>query len=144
MFLERHQIGHHLTRMREPRQAVDDRHGGVVRQLHQRVVIQDPDHDDVDKARQHARSIGNGLAAAELHFGAGQHHNLATKLAHPDLERYPGAGRGLFENHRQRLVFQRSVRLGIALQLGLHRQTGIEHVAELGGRKRAEVEEVAQ
>ena len=46
------------------------------------VLVEDSDHDRVDVARQHARGVGDGLAAAELHFGSGQHDRLAAELAH--------------------------------------------------------------
>ncbi len=39
--------------------------------LEQRVVVEDADHDGIDIARQHARGVGNGLAAPELHLRAG-------------------------------------------------------------------------
>jgi len=78
--------------MGAPRQPVDHRHRGVPRQLDQHLVIERADHDGIDIARQHARGVGDGLAAAELHFLAGQHRGVAAKLAHRHLERYPGAG----------------------------------------------------
>ncbi len=68
-----HEVGHHLARVRAPCQAVDDGHRRIFRQLQQGLVIEDADHDGVDIARQHARRVGDGLAAAELHLGAGQH-----------------------------------------------------------------------
>ena len=58
MFLEGHDVGHHLAGMRAPRQAVDDRHRGMARQFHRTVVHRGADHDGVDIARQHARGIG--------------------------------------------------------------------------------------
>ena len=36
MLLEGHDVGHDLAGMRAPRQAVDDRNGGVPRELEQR------------------------------------------------------------------------------------------------------------
>ena len=48
-----------------------------------RCVIGRADHDRVDIARQHLGRVGDRLAAAELHFGAGQHDRLAAELAHP-------------------------------------------------------------
>ena len=47
--------------------------------LQQRFVVENADHDGVDVARQHARGIGDGLAAAELHLGAGD--NVVRFLA---------------------------------------------------------------
>ena len=38
------------------------------RQLVHHLVIQQADHDGIDIARQHARGVGHGLPAAELHF----------------------------------------------------------------------------
>ncbi len=108
MLLEGHHVGHHLAGMREAGQAVDHRHGGVAapaRRTH--VVVEDADHDRIDIARQHARGVGDGLAAAELHLGAGQHDGLAAELAHGDVERDARARRGLVEDHRQRLAGER-------------------------------------
>ena len=82
--------------MRAPRQPVDDGHGGVRGQLQQRIVVENPDHDGIDVTRQHPRGVGDGLAAPELHFRAGQHDRFAAELAHADVERHPGAGRGFF------------------------------------------------
>ena len=39
-----------------------------LRKLDQRFVVEDADHDRVDIAREHARGVGDGLAAAELHL----------------------------------------------------------------------------
>ena len=50
------------------------------------------------------------LAAAELHFGAGQHDRLAAEFAHRDVEGNARARRGAIENHRQRLARQRTRR----------------------------------
>ena len=78
-------------------------------------MVENADHDGIDVARQHPRGIGDGLAAAELHLGAGQHDRFAAELSHADIERYPRAGRRLLEDHRQGLAFERLVRLGIWL-----------------------------
>src|SRR6266700_4435177 len=148
MLLERHQIRHHLAGMRPPRQPVDDGNGGVRGKLQQRIVVENADHDGIDVTRQYPRGVGDGLAAPELHFRTGQHDRFTAELAHADVERHPGAGRGLFENHRQRLALERLDRFGILfflrLQLRLHGDAGGEHVAELPGRKLAEIEKMPQ
>ena len=69
------------------------------------------DHDRVGVAREHARGVADGLAAAELQVAGVQHHAVAAELAHGDLERDAGPGRGLFEDHHQRLAGERPVRL---------------------------------
>ena len=111
MLLEGHHVGHHLAGMRAPRQPVDHRHGGVARELDQRLVIEDADHDGVDIAREHARGVGDGLAAAELHLLAGEHDGVAAELAHRDVERDARARRRLVEDHRQRLAGERLARV---------------------------------
>ena len=138
MFLEGHDIGHDLARMRAPRQAVDHRHRGMARQLGNVVGVERADHDGVDIARQHARGIGERLAAAELHFLRGQQDGVAAELPHGDFEGDPRARRRLFENHRQRLC-RRAARMPAAR----HRRACsdfmtravFEHPAQIGRRE---------
>ena len=59
-------VGQHLAGVRQVGQPVDHRHGGMCRQLLGLRVIVGADHDRIGEARQHARGIGDGLAAAEL------------------------------------------------------------------------------
>ena len=113
------------------------------REFQQRIVIEDADHDGIDVTRQHPRGVGNGLAAAELHFGARQHDRFTAELTHADVERHPGAGRGFFEDHRQGLAFERFFHLPMRLQLRLHGNAGAEHVAQLPDRQLAEIEKMA-
>src|ERR1700722_11345635 len=144
MLLEGHQVRHYLAGMRTPRQPVDDGHGGVGGEFQQRIVVEDADHDGVDIARQHARGVGDGLAAAKLHFRARQHDRFTAELAHADVERHPRAGRGFLEDHRQRLALERLLRLLMCLQLRLQGDAQGEHVAQLPGRQLVEIEKMAQ
>ena len=140
MLLEGHHVGHHLARMRTPGQAVDHRDSGVARQLGERLGVERADHDGVDVTRQHARGVGQRLAAAELHFLGRQQNGVAAELAHGDLERDAGARRRPLEDHRQGLAGERAFG---AAALGLHDARGIDDLAQVGSRNVDEVEEVA-
>ena len=133
MLLEGHHVGHHLAGMRAPRQAVDHRHGGVLAPAPSALVIERADHDGVDVARQHARGVGDGLAAAELHLLAGQHDRLAAELAHADVERHARARRRLVEDHRQRLAGER-LRRGAAARCVFMARLVVDDAAQLAGR----------
>ena len=124
MLLEGHDVGHHLARVRALGQPVDHRHRGVVGELDHVVVVERADHDGVDIARQHARGVGDGLAAAELHLLAGQHDRFAAELAHGDIERHARARRRLVEDHRERLAGERLGRRAGALAPRLHGAAG--------------------
>ena len=50
------------------------------------LVREGANHDAVDVAREHARGVGDGLAAPELHLLAGQHDRMAAELLHGDVE----------------------------------------------------------
>ena len=145
MLLEGQHVGQHLAGMRAPGQPVDHRHGGVARELGHRLVVERADHDDVDIAREHAGGVGDGLAAPELHLLPGQHDGLAAELAHGDVERHPRAGRGLVEDHRQRLAFERLAlgRARPALAPRLHGAAGVDHPAQLLRGNIDQVEKVA-
>ena len=72
-FFEGHDVGHDLAGVAAVGQAVDDGYRGVRGEFDQRVVAVGADHDGVDVARQHARGIGDGLAAAKLQVGVIEH-----------------------------------------------------------------------
>src|SRR5205823_10539171 len=98
MLLERHDICKHLTWVRAPGESVDHRHGRVARKLDQSAMVEGSDHDRIDVAREHARGVGNRLAAPELHLLTREHDGAPTKLAHGDIEGDPRASRRLIED----------------------------------------------
>jgi len=107
------------------------------------VVSENANDDRVDIAREHARGVGDRLAAAQLHFVAGQHDRLAAELAHANVERDAGAGRRPVEDHRQRLAEERTRRRLRALDpRRLDRPGRIEDAAKLPSRKLEQVEEM--
>ena len=145
MLLEGQHVGHDLARMRDLGQRVDHRNGGVLGQLQHLAVVEDADHDRVDEARQHLRGVADGLAAAELHLGAGEHQGLAAEFAHRHVERDAGAGRGPVEHHRQGLAGERALGGQLALAAArLDGGAGIEDPAQLRPGEILEVEEMAR
>src|SRR5215470_7757148 len=125
--------------MRPPRQSVYHRDRGVVRQHGDSRRVQHPDHDRIDVAREHAGSVSQRLAAAELHFLRGQENGVAAELAHGDLEGYSRTGRGPFEDHRQRLTAKRT---RAAIGARFHRAGILDYAAQIGGRDLDQVKKV--
>ena len=107
------------------------------------VMREDANDDRIHIARQHARGVGDGLAAAELHLSPGEHDRLAAELAHADIERDAGAGRRPVEDHRQRLAGERTRgRLSALDPRRLDRRGAIEDAAKLPGGKLEQIEEM--
>ena len=62
-------VGHHLAGMRALGEAVDHRHRGYGGELRKnRPRIEDADNDRIDETRQHARRVGDSLAACRAAF----------------------------------------------------------------------------
>ncbi len=146
MLLEGHHVGHDLAGMAGVRQTVDHRHRGVFRQFGERRLLEGPDHDQVDIAREHAGGVGDGLAVAELHLAAREHQRLAAHLPDADIEAHPGPGRGFLEDQGDHAAGQRLVRIrgaarGAAARR-LHLAGPIEDRAQIIRGNDTEVEEV--
>src|SRR5580700_8715333 len=112
----------------------------MARQFADRGRIEHADHYRIDIARQHAGGVGQCFAAAELHLFGGQKQGVAAKLAHGNFERDAGAGRGPFEDHRQRLAGEQAL---AAIAARFDRAGGFDHAAQIGGGNLYQVEEVA-
>ena len=80
------QVGDDLARVRCVGQAVDDRHAGIFGHLDDLGMIVGADHDRVAEPRQHARGIGDALAATQLHLAGFHDDGLAAELTHRDVE----------------------------------------------------------
>src|SRR5215470_277226 len=128
--------------MGAPRQPVDHWNSGVARELRQHLVIKRADHDGIDIARQHARRIGDGLAATELHLLASQHRGLATELAHRHVERNPRASRRLVEDHCQHLAGNFLV--GLAAPAPFHGATVLDDGAKVTRPNIDQIEKMAR
>ena len=54
--------------------------------LMHRLMVEDPDHDGIDIARQNPRRVGKRFTASQLHFLGREKDCFATQLAHRDIE----------------------------------------------------------
>ena len=115
--------------MQQVGEPVDHRHVGVLRQLLDVLVRERADHDAVDVARQHARRVGDRLAAAELHVARREKERVSAELVGADLERDARARARLHEDHRERLSRERL----LVVRAGAHplgeREQAVELVA---------------
>src|SRR5262245_15312564 len=143
VLLEGHHVGQHLAGMRTMGQAVDHRHRRMPRELEQHIMLERADHDPIDIAGEHARSVRDGLAAPELHLLAGQRDRLAAKLAHGHIEGDARAGRRPVKDHGERLAPQWGLAgLAIALEALFHGAARLDHAAQVLRADVAEIEKM--
>ena len=103
---EREVRGEGLARVEQVREAVDDGHGGVTRQVRDVLVGEDAGHDAIHEPGEDLRRIGDRLPAVQLDRVGAEKQGVAAELVHPHLERYARPGGGLLEDHRQRLAVE--------------------------------------
>jgi hypothetical protein len=111
-------------------EAVDHGDVGIAGELVHVGLGERPDHDRVQVAREHEPGVPDRLAAAELEVRGRQVEPDAAELPHPGLERDPGAGRGLLEDHPERPAGEEAALLARGVgALQLVRE--VEHAHEL-------------
>jgi hypothetical protein len=127
---DRHHVRERLARVRLVGETVDDGDLGVAGELVDVGLGEGPDHDRVEVAREHEPRVLDRLAAAELEIRGRQVEPDAAELPHPGLERDPGAGRGLLEDHPERPAGEEAALLARRVRaLQLVRE--VEHAHEL-------------
>src|SRR5690606_9524118 len=84
----------------------------------------------------------DGLTAAQLGVVGGQEDRAAAELGHARLEGYPGAGRGLLEDHAEHLAVEGLARAAGSV-LGLEGDGPLDNSLELGGGEVLEGEKVS-
>ena len=135
----REQVGEHLAGVQQVGQPVDHRDVGVLGQLLDLGVGERADHDPVHVAREHARGVGDRLAAAELDVARREEERVSAELPGAHLERDARARRRLHEDHRQRFPGERLLHVApVRIVLG-----EIEEAVQLLGREVGDGEEVA-
>src|SRR5579884_3431152 len=110
-FLEGLEIGEGLARMLAIAHRADNRYARRLGQLDERRVVAHASHDGLHPTLQVMGHIGYGLALAHVHFARREIHRVSTKLLHAKIEREPGPQRGVLEQQRHRLAFERARRL---------------------------------
>jgi hypothetical protein len=98
------------------------------------VLLEGADHHQVAHARDDLCRVLDRLAAAELRVAGIEVDRRAAELLHAGLEGQARARAGLLEDHHQRAVEQRVIRL-VALELVLDPVRSIEEIVVLGARK---------
>src|SRR5215475_14466298 len=98
---EREEVCHGLARMLVIAESVDHRHGGMLGQLHQGAMSEDPRRDAVDPAGEVPRHVGDRLAFAHADLLRGEIDGGASELNHAHLERHPRAEGWLLEDERE-------------------------------------------
>jgi hypothetical protein len=119
--------------MREIGQPVDDRHAGVARHVLDLGVIVGADHDRIDIGRQHARGVGDALAATQLHRPRIHDDRGAAQLPDRHVEADAGARRILLEDHRQHMAGERRVGIGTPLGKALARRLAVDRIGQHRG-----------
>ncbi len=115
-------------------QAVDDRYAGMCGEAFDAGLLEGADHHDVHHARNNARGVFDGFGASQLRIVGREIDDGSAQLIHPRFERHACARARLLENHRQRAVMQRHMRV-IALELVLDQARALQHIVDFGGGK---------
>ena len=126
-----HEVAELLGGMVELAHAVDDRRGGVLRQVHHVLVAVDAGHEDVDERPHDAAGVLDGLVAAQLDGAGAEELRVAAQVGHGRLEGDAGAGGDLLEDHAQGLVLQQQRVLAAFLDEPLHGDGQIYHAEQL-------------
>lgn len=79
------------------RQAVNHRDRGIFGPFFHHLVFIGANNQSIQVTRQHTRRVGNTFSTPHLDIRNRKKQGLAAELVHSGLERYAGAGGGLFE-----------------------------------------------
>mmetsp|Transcript_4906 Transcript_4906/g.14214 ORF Transcript_4906/g.14214 Transcript_4906/m.14214 type:complete len:210 (+) Transcript_4906:2822-3451(+) len=135
-------VRHDLTRMVVVSEAVDHRHGGILCEIDNILVVKEAGHDDVVVPAQDPGDVLRGLPAAELDRVWVEVDGVPPEPIEPRLEAHPGAHRGLREYHRHGLSRKGFERLVALPELLLGHQCRVQHGDELLPRKIVNVQKM--
>ena len=93
-----------LARVAEIRQTVDDRHGAVLCEVFNLLLLEGADHDAVHIAGKHACGVLHRLATTDLRAFAREHNGIATELIDAHFKRNARSGGRLLKNHGKALA----------------------------------------
>ena len=89
--------------MAEIRQTVDDRHGAVLCEVFDLLLLEGADHDAVHIAGKHACGVLHRLPT-DLRAFAREHNGIAAELIDAHFKRNARSGGRLFKNHGKALA----------------------------------------
>ena len=90
--------------MLEIGEGIDHRHGGPVGVVHQFLLSEGSNRQNIAVTAQHTSRVFEGLPAAELRDRGIEIHRLTTQASHGHLKTHTGSGRGLAEDQTQHAV----------------------------------------
>src|SRR5208282_3216310 len=129
VFLQCHQIGEQLARMKQIGEPIDDRHCGLARKLNRGLVREGANHDQIHGPRNVTRDVLDRFALPNTDIIRCQINRMPTKLRHAGLERDSRPQRRLLKYHRERLAAQVRM-LESYLELGLEPRAQRDQSAE--------------
>src|SRR5258708_34185225 len=141
MLVEGVDVGEHLAGMVLVGEPVDHRHARLRGEALDDRLLEGADHDDVDHARDDARAVLDGLAAAQLRLARVEHDRRASQLVDAGFERHARARRALLEDHCQHAVGERLVG-DVVLEPLLDQACAAEKVFELPALEVGEPQEM--
>ena len=106
-------------------------HRRVARQADGQLVVERPDHDSVDVAREHARHVLHRLARPDPDLPVGDEDRSSAELGHRDLERETRPEARLVEDQGERLLRHLPVAASRA-EVGLETRRDDEEAVDLG------------
>lgn len=125
--------------MQQISQPIDHGHVRELRELLDVLMREGADHDAVNVARQHARRVGDRLAAAELYVARREKERVPAKLVGAHFEGDTRSRGRFHEDHREGLPSERLARVFAAA----HSLGEVEEREQLGRGEVGDREEVA-
>jgi hypothetical protein len=111
-------------------QPVYYRHRRVVSEIGQRLVVADAGHHRVDVTGERAGGVRDRFAPTQLRVVRTEHDRVAAQSGHSGLERDPGAGARVLEQHGESVIVETAHRFAAAVG-ALQRRGAVENRVDI-------------